>query len=303
MIKSLTAINYLGESVKINLSEGYPEHGMVIKSIEGLGPPKASLGITDLAVMDGSKINSAKVDKRNIVIGMLLTFAPTVEDSRQRTYKYFPIKKEVQLQIETDNRTVVTYGVVESNTPDIFSKEESNSISIICEEPYFYSYEDNETIFLGTDPLFEFPFSNESLDEPLIEFGSIVEESTEKIIHYNGDVETGVIINIHAIGEVGSIKIYNVETREVMSIDVNKIDDLTGSKIVTGDEIIISTIKGNKYIKLLRNGYYTNILNALDKESDWFQLSKGNNVFVYKSDFGTENMQFTITNKVLYEGV
>lgn len=305
MIKSVTITNYLGESVKIELADGDPEHGMIIKNITGLGPPKANVSMTDLATMDGSLFNSARVEKRNIVIYMLFTFAPQIEDSRQRTYKYFPIKKPLTFLIETDNRIVETVGVVELNEPDIFSKDESNQISLVCDDPYFYSAGENGrniTIFFGIEPLFEFIFSNESLDEPLLEFGSI-ENETEKTIYYEGDAEIGITITIHAIGEAGNITIYNTGTREVMRINAGKIEALTGTGIVAGDDIIITTVRGNKKIYLLRGGRYINILNALDKNSDWFQLAKGENVFAYTAEYGSENLQFQIENQVIYEGV
>lgn len=278
---------------------------MIIQNITGLGPPKANVSMTDLATMDGSLFNSARVEKRNIVIHMLFAFAPTIEDSRQRTYKYFPIKKPLNILIETDNRIVETTGVVEVNEPDIFSQNESNEISLVCDDPYFYSAGENGhnvTIFFGVEPLFEFIFSNESLEEPMLEFGSI-ENETEKTIYYEGDAEVGITITIHAIGEAGNITIYNTGTREMMKIDAGKIESLTGSGIVAGDDIVITTIRGNKTIGLLRNGLYKNILNALDKNSDWFQLAKGENVFAYVAEYGSENLEFRIENQVLYEGV
>lgn len=303
MIKSVTIINYLGESVKIKLTDGEPEHGMIIQSIEGLGPPKATVNMTDLATMDGSIFNSSRVEKRNIVVHMFFNFASSIEDTRQRTYEYFPIKKPLTFIIETDNRLVETVGVVETNEPDIFSENESNVISLICEDPYFYSFDKNVTVFFGIEPLFEFEFSNESLTEPLLEFGSI-EHETEKTIYYNGDAEVGITITIHALDEAGDvITIYNTGTREVMRIDTNKIKQMTGSGIIEGDDIIISSIRGNKKILLLRNGRYTNILNALDKDSDWFQLAKGENIFAYSVDYGNENLQFVIENQIIYEGV
>lgn len=305
MIKSVTITNYLGESVKIELGDGDPEHGMIIKSITGLGPPKANASMTELATMDGSLFNSARVEKRNIVVQMVFTFAPTIEDSRQRTYKYFPIKKPLTFLIETDNRIVETIGIVETNEPDIFSKEESNQISLVCGDPYFYSAGEggkNVVVFFGIEPLFEFEFSNESLEEALLEFGSI-ENETEKTVYYDGDAEVGITINIHAIGEAGDITIYNTGTREVMKIYVSKIEELTGHGIIDGDDIIITTMRSNKKIGLLRNGKYINILNALDKTSDWFQLTKGENIFAYTAEYGWENLQFRIENQVLYMGV
>lgn len=305
MIKSVTITNYLGESVKIELADGDPEHGMIIQNITGLGPPKANVNTTDLVTMDGSLFNSAKIEKRNITIRMLFTYAPTIEDTRQRTYKYFPIKKRLTFLIETDNRIVETSGIVEVNEPDIFSKDESNQISLICDDPYFYSAGKNGkhmTVFFGIEPLFEFPFSNESLDEPMLQFGSIVDD-VEKPVYYEGDLEIGVTINIHAVGDVGNITIYNTTTREVMKIDAGKIEEMTGSGIVSGDDIIIVTVRGNKKIGLLRNGIYVNILNALDKNSDWFQLMKGKNFFAYTAEYGSEYLQFKIENQVIYEGV
>ena len=250
--------------------------------------------MTELATTDGSLFNSARVEKRNIVITMLFGFAPTIEDTRLRTYKYFPIKKPLTFLIETDNRLVETVGIVESNEPDIFSKDESNQISLVCDDPYFYSAGKLATVF--------FEFSNESVDLPLLEFGSIDSE-TEKIIYYDGDAEVGITITIHAIGIAGNITMYNAGTREVMRIDAEKIEEMTGSGIVAGDDIIITTMRGNKKIGLFRQGHYTNILNALERNSDWFQLTKGENIFAYSVEYGWENLQFKIENQILYEGV
>ena len=304
MIKSVTITNYLGQSLKMEL--GAPEKsGVLIKKITGLGPAKADINAKELATSDGSVFNSARVNSRNIVMSLGFLGSPSVEDIRLLTYKYFPIKQRLTFRIETDNRIAETYGYVESNEPDIFSKEETTQISIICPDPYFYSAgEDgnNVTVFSGVEPMFEFPFSNESLTENLIELGQVL-RLKEKNVFYTGDAEAGVVITIHAVGEASMITIYNTGTREMMKIDTDKFEQLMGSGIELGDDIIISTVKGDKSITLLRDGKYTNILNALDRKSDWFQLSKGDNVFTYTAEDGVENLQFRIENKTLYEGV
>lgn len=305
MIKNIVVTNYLGESIKIDLSDPNPDHGLIIKSIEGLGPAKANVNTTNLASYDGSLYNSARLGERNILIKFLFGFAKTIEDTRQLTYKYFPIKKQLTFQIETDNRIAYATGYVESNEPDIFSKEESNTISIICPDPYFYSAGGggiNQTVFYGIEPIFEFEFENDSLDEPKIEFSSI-ETKSESNVYYDGDAEVGVVITIHALGPASGITIYNTGTREVMQIDTEKIKEITGNGILESDDIIITTIRGEKSIRLLRNGHYYNILNALDKYSDWFQLVKGDNIFAYTADTGAENLQFKVENRVVYEGV
>lgn len=307
MIYSLAVTNYLGDRIRLEL--GRPENtGFLIKSITGLGPVKANVNTTEVATNDGSMFNSARLSQRNIVIQLAFMhsiYGEDIEEVRQKLYKYFPIKKNVELIIETDNRYVRTTGYVESNEPDIFSKQEGSQISIICPDPYFYSASEdgnNVTDFYSIDPQFEFPFANESLSEPLLVFGEI-QIKTDGVITYQGDSEIGVMIYIHAIGPATNINIYNTETREVMSIDTNKLEKLTGKGIVASDDIIINTLKGEKSISLVREGKSYNILNCLDKNTDWFTLTKGDNIFAFTAESGVTNLQFRIENKVIYEGV
>jgi len=305
MIKSFTVTNYLGDSIKLELRR--PEKsGFLIKSVSGLGPSKANINTTEVSTNDGSLFNSARLNQRNIVFEFIFVETingESIEDVRQKSYKYFPLKKNVDLLIETDNRIVKTTGYVESNEPNIFSSQEGTQISIICPDPYFYSAgPNNTTVFYGVEPVFEFPFSNESLTDPLITFGNI-HLKTENVITYKGDAEIGVTIHIHAIGEAKNITIYNTGTREVMRIDTTKLESITGSGIIAGDDIIIKTQKGEKNITLIREGKSFNILNCLDKRTDWFTLAKGNNIFAFTAESGITNLQFWIENKVIYEGV
>lgn len=304
MIKTVTVTNYLGESLTLELKNPW-DVGIAITKIEGLGPVKADINSTEISSGDGARFNSARISKRNIVFTFRLLEAPTVEDSRQKTYKYFPIKTNVTLLFETDNRLCQITGYVESNKPNIFSEEEDTQISIICPNPYFISMENggmNTVVFFGDEPVFEFPFSNESLTDPLIIFSNI-KLRQEEIVPYDGDSQVGFTIKMHALGEVRQITIYNTKTRETMKIDTDILNEITGSGISAGDEIIISTIKGDKHITLLRDGEEINILNALGKDVDWFQLAKGDNRFAYICEYGAENLEFSINYQTLYEGV
>ena len=304
MIKSVTITNHLDESIKLDLFNP-EESGFIIKNIEGLGPVKANINFKELATNDGSIDNSARLSSRNIVMSLQFMESPTIEETRLKSYKYFPIKRNIKFLIETDSRICETIGRVETNVPTIFSNAEGCQISILCSNPYFYSAGENgtnQTIFYGTEPLFEFPFSNESLTEDLIEFGSI-ENRTEGTIYYDGDAEIGITIQIHAVGEAEGLVIYNTKTREIMRINDDKLKSLMGSGIQAGDEITITTSRGEKGIYMLRNGVTTNILNSLEKPIKWFQLSKGDNTFAYTASAGLTNLQFRIENKVIYEGV
>lgn len=302
MIKSIKVTNPKGESLVLDLF--HPEKsGLIVRSISGLGPPKASINSTDLATADGALYSSARASTRNIVFNLQFMFAPTIEDSRQLTYKYFPLKKLIKIEVETDNRSLETSGYVESNQPDIFSKEETTQISILCLNPFFYDPNPSVTQFATVTPTFEFPFSNESTNENLIEFGTI-NLDTRSIIDYIGDVDTGVLITIHALGSVsGYLTIYNVETQEKMVVDLAKIKTLIGKDYGSGDDIIISTVSGDKYVQVLHDGKYTNAIAAIEKLADWFQISVGRNIFNFTVTKGIENLVMSFGYRNAYGGI
>lgn len=304
MIYSVTVTNYVGNSWEIELVNP-KKYGIAITDITGIDAVSADIYDQEMASSDGSIYTSSRAKKRNIVISAKLLPVDTVEKVRHLLYKMFPVKRSTTLRFKTETRVCEIDGYVESNAHVIFKDQVTVQISIICPYPYFHSAGndgENITYFYGIEPMFEFPFSNESLDDNLIEFGSIVNKK-ENVITYGGDEDVGVTIRIDAFGEAGSITIYNVLTRESLHLDNEKLKTMTGSGIKQGDEIIISTVKNNKYIQLLRDGKYTNILNCLDRDSDWISLSNGDNVFAYEADSGADNLQFCIENDILYTGV
>ena len=299
MIKSVTVINYLNEKLTLELMR--PEKsGFVVKKIDGLGPVKANINTTDVSTRDGSSYNSARTSQRNIVIYLQYLFQGSIEDMRLKSYRYFPLKKPISLIVETDNRTLKIDGYVESNEPDIFSKDEGTQISIICPNPYFYTTETTAVVFYGTEPKFEFPVEFEMGDE--FEFSSIIRHEKQNV-YYSGDVDVGLTLVMRATGDVDNVEIFNIRTRGSIRIDSEKLRRLTDHPIVAGDEITICTVRGRKSAMLTRNGEQRSILNSLSFDSDWFQLTMGDNLFGYTADDGAEHLEFMIVHDTLYEGV
>jgi len=306
MIKSVTVINYLGESLKLVLSNP-AETGIKITDISGLGPPKATINTSKVSTVDGVIFNSATVAGRNIVFSTELLDLPTVEEVRIKTYKYFPIKRQVTLIFETETRLAAITGFVESNAPALFAEDPTTQISVVCEDAYFYDAHEGDdgivrTDFYSTLPNFEFPFSNESLTDNMIEFG-IIERKLDREILYPGETEVGMTITIEADGAVGDVVIYNPDSNDAMRLSSTKIRTMTGSGISAGDVITITTMRGNKKVTLFRNGRTTNIRNALDRTSVWLQLVKGLNRLAYSASSGIPNLQISIESKILYEGL
>jgi len=301
MIKTISITNDQSETFDFDLRS--PEQsGFFIKNVRGLGPVKATINTSEALSLDGSSFNSARLGERNVVFELGFLENPTIEDTRQSSYRCFPLKSLVQIVIETDNKTVKTEGYVESNEPDIFSKEEGNSVSIICPDPFLHSLTKTIVNFSTIQKLFTFPFSNESLVDKLILFGNILVDLQHTIV-YTGEASVGFVIYAHAIGPIHNLSIYKNSTREAIIIDSEILELMTGSDIVSGDDIIISTIKGQKSITLIRDGESFNILNTLDPSSTWFSLDRGNNLFYYLAESGSSNIQFTIEHDLVYEGI
>ena len=304
MIKGFSVKNHLGEKLHVELAS-FAETGLVVKTIDGLGPAKGNINMTDNGIADGTTYNSSRLDNRNIVFTFAFQDVPDIETVRQRTYKYFPIKKPVELEFFTDNRQLKTTGYVESNDPTIFSSEEGTVISILCPDPYLYASGSQSlltTVMSGHLGAFEFPFSNESLTEPLMEFGHVV-AAEQKLVRYDGDAPTGFEIYIHALGPATMITLTNVLTQKYFKIDTAKLSAVLGGPIMAGDDIYISTLRGEKRIYHTRDGLRRNILNAVDRESSWLDLVQGDNVFAVVTTSGAENLQIEVVNRTSYQGV
>lgn len=305
MIYSVTVTNYLGESLIMELA--HPEKsGIIVESIEGIGSGSADINTTELATADGSLFNSARVTERNIVMNLIFSNESldkeSIEEIRHKTYKFFPLKKKLSLIFETDARRCLIDGYVESNEADVFSNKEGCEISIICPNPYFSSINSTKVLFYGVEPLFEFPFSNKSLNEKKLEFGEIRRYTDQNIV-YEGDTETGIVVKMHALGPVGDVSIYKISTRESIKLYANKLEAMTGSALDKGDELVVSTVRPSPYVRLFRAGKIINVLNMLDKKSSWIQLTKGDNVFAYSAGESLNNLEFNIEYNSLYEGI
>lgn len=253
MIKTVIVNNYLGDELVLSLTGSHEEHGLYIKSITGIGPGKATINTTDLASDDGGIYNSARAEIRNIVItlGMYQStiHRNSIEDARQLTYQYFPLKKSVLLTFITDNRALYIEGYVESNDPDIFSEEESTQISIICPDPNFYNaLGADPTPFGSVDDLFEFP------GDEKYHIGDVIEEDSASYLI--GDTTSGNNkIVITPADLPGDRLIYTIYYPEGINLsytptrDFEKYPDDNEPIMILGEDELVEPVGGVVYSK------------------------------------------------------
>ena len=149
------------------------------------------------------------------------------------------------------------------------------------------------------ESLFEFPFP---IAGDTFEFGNISVDHS-KIVQYDGEAEVGVIITVELTGPVSNPSFYNEDWDESILIYTDKVKSIIGSDLQSGDQIIISTVSGEKYARIRREGIDYNVLNAIDRAVSWITLYPGNNVITYMAESGIDNMMVSVSSKILYAGV
>lgn len=310
MIKHIAVTNYLGDRLELPLQDPSAS-GLAILKVEGLGPAKGTINMTDISSSDGSIYNSSRVGTRNIVLtlGFVADYKKnrSIEDVRMSTYKYFPIKQRVIFEVKTDRRFAAITGYVESNEPEIFSDRETATISIVCPDPYFYALDSvgsGNTQFSALLGGFEFVFSNEDLKMALLHF-SALKLLEEVNIPYFGDTDTGITIHIHALGAASDVNVVKTREFKAMNIDTDKFATVSGlaKGFQPGDDLYIDTRRGHKSVTLVRGGNKYNVINALGRDADWLTLSHGDNLFSYKAASGGSFLQMGLEYNTVYEGV
>lgn len=312
MIYSIDVENPKGEVLHMGLTT--PEKsGINVIKVTGISPIGADIYSVPFASVDGAIYAGSRVPSRPIVLTLGMHEEDlgngkkaSIEDARLKTYNFFRLKELVRLTFHTDNRDLFIDGYVESNEVDIFSEKETADISVLCVDPWFYATGKSDRNISGITNRFEFPFESvqgSSYWEDLIEFGDITVD-TRTTLFYQGDVRTGVTMHLSFLGkDFHNIYIYNMDTRERFILYTDQIARITGDPLAVGDDVVITTVSGKKTVYLLRNGLYHNIISAVDKNSDWLQLTKGNNVFAIASDHGYENIVMTMSFNNAYAGI
>lgn len=302
MFRALSVTNHLGKTLRMDLFNPYSS-GMNITDIDGIGPGKATINAIEMYGQDGSRYNSSRLTQRDITISIEFVEAPDIETVRQRTYRYFPVKKEVVLTFETDNNTLYIAGRVEANLPNIFQQKESAVITINCFDPMFRRVSDGRDGLIDFSTLeggFEFPFQN-PIDSSSLEFARLFSQTMLTTV-YEGTENVGILAVLKAAyGATDTPTIHNLTTGESITIDTTKIVGNLG--FVAGDTLEVSTVVGAKSVTHIRNGVRTKTLKSVAPGSSWLQLVPGENVLAYSAKSGITSLSVTIRHDTTFSGV
>lgn len=246
-----------------------------LSNVDGLTMASVAISSSTIGNIDGDFVNSKRTIPRSIIFD--LTMEGNVNENLRYVMRFIKPKQKAVLRRTIDGEVMTISGIVESIEAPRFSQKVVLQVSIYCSEPY-WTYQEPTFTEIG-EALDLHYFTNYEDDMLFFEdegapFGEIDLTKTQTIFN-NGDVDVGMIIRIIATGNVKNPTIYK---EDGSFIGVN----LT---MTANDEVVISTIKGQKYIRY--NG--TNILNKLKDGSSWIQLDAGATKLTIDSDEATES--------------
>ena len=291
MFYTLILENQSGE--QMNLSTTANQY--MTSKIDGLNPPAGTISTSTYAGMDGSYLNNAFIEKRNLVICFEMR-GIDIEKRRHLLYRVVKPSRYIKVYYKTAGIDVYTEGYVETCEVSNFDALTSGQISIICPDPYWYSTVAIYAYYSQVTGAFHFPFPES--DAP---FSLGVYSTTDNITIQNDGDETGFTIRIEAssdetVPEIAAYTptIYNANTGEYLQIK---------GDILKGDVITITTKTGNKTVTLTRNGVDSNIINRLVSGSTWLSLREGKNTFHVQAVRGVINLKVTLMHRNAYLGV
>lgn len=275
MVFSLILENAAGEQIDLTTTA----NRYMVSEIDGLYPPAGTISTSNYAGMNGSYLNNAFIEKRNVVISFEMR-GFDVELRRHELYRVVKPSRYIKIYYSTKNISVYAEGIVETCEVENFEKLTNGQISILCPDIYWYSTETQ---------IAEYSVCPDN-DEPF----PIGAYNTQDMMTINnsGD-EVGFTLEISG-GPAKNPTIYNALTDEYMQIS---------GDIQKGDVITITTKTGNKTVLLKREGVVTNIINRLVSGSTWLNLKAGENKFYVRASEGLSSLKVRLIHRNAYLGV
>lgn len=269
----------------------------ILSAADGLHGIETEIGESETPYTDGAMIESVKALPRGIELTFILR--GNIKASIDYFTSIVKSKQLVTLREVDGARDITIKGIATVPPYSRMLQTCKITLSIYCPQPY---WEDAaylvETISEYIDMLC---FPREGQYFPIIgrPFGAIDTDLTKTFTN-TSDTSVGMLISIVALAEVVKPRI-SCDTGEqagwYMQLNVT---------LKENDKVEISTVKGEKYIKI--NGAETyngeSILNSLDWHgNDWLQIETGANTFSITTDGGAtnSNLYFDLIYKGRYE--
>ena len=293
IIKELKITNSSGDSIS------FGRHFRLYEEID-LSALKADVSYSESS-NDGASYQRTRLGVRDINVPFFIYKTVEgnqwIEERRREAYKVFnPKKNQMRLDLTTKAGERYYINAELTSSPEFPTDfENSNTVwqkallQFSCHDPYVYKADANLVQIATWVPAFGFEL--EIPDGTGIEMG-YRSPSLIANVYNDGQEETGMIIKFKALGSLSTPSLINVNTYEEFKLNM----DLIG-----GDMVEVSTYKGKKYARLIRNNIITSVFGKVDLSFTFLQLATGDNLFRYDVISGLDNLEVSMyfTSKLL----
>lgn len=277
---------------EITLSNSRP---FLLESIDNYANVNTNISSSS-SVVDGMSIDNISIKERIIPVTGAIVGTNKEDLDRKRAYlsALFNPKFDSELIYTNNALTRKIEGIVQDITfQQPIGLMQKFLVQFICPNPFWMDiYTKKEEIALWQG---DFEFDLEIPENGIgIEVGHRVSNLICNVVN-NGDVDCGMKIQFKALATLSNPSLFNINTREY--IKINKTLEI-------GDVLEVTTEFANKRIELVKsNGTRENIFNWIDLDSEFLQLSVGDNLFRYDAESGIDNLEVSIYYTTLYLGV
>lgn len=278
MLEQVEIVSENGSYLPLPL--GDPSSGITVESIQGLEPVKATLSSSKYALKDGEYFHASRRGSRNILIGLGLDpryGGGSVSALRRQLYSVLSPETKVDMTFSMAGEPpVVISGVVESLDTPMFTKTPMAMASIVCYDPDFV--DPVEVLNTGEG----YPFS-----------------IAWRPVEYDGSVPTGFRLELY-MNALGTGEGFVVYVRHPNG----DVQTLEFRAPLQGEDIIhISTVPGDKYVKLIRDGSESSILYGVSPQAQWGYFMPGSNEFGVQVTGDTQQSYYEFYHNKRYGGL
>lgn len=292
-MRSITCTNEHGNAITFSEWRFAP---FILAHVDGLYDSTNEISILDNNISDGGDYQGIRSPVRHIVLTVCAPpgtkYAQELRDTLRAVFGKGA--KGTLTYIEDGSERVIDY-YTESIAP---GRRQLYNIYLTCPDPWLYDPEYTIVQLARHAPLFTFPHVFKSEGE------QISEEHTDDVIatiEGTSDDPLGMIFRIRAKGPIVNPSITNIYRLEHIQFGIETPSPMP-LQLYSGDTVEIVTERGRRSVTLTRGGETTSINHFLTEDSTFLALYKGENVFGYGAEQGTENMTLDICYRNRYEG-
>ena len=293
MSRQVTCTNHNGVSIVFR-DDGFTP--FLLAHIDGIYSTDNIVSVTQNSTIDGGTYQGSVKKVRNIVMTVLDAPANVFnQQNRDLIYVLFEKGSLGTLYFTENNSTrMIDYYVESVERSNVGTK--AIVISLVCPDPYFYDINEVVVDMANWVEAFEFEHDFLSVGE------SLGERSTVSIVNIMNDSaanDIGMTITLETTGDVTNPSVTKVQGNKTLKVGRQSLPFV----LHDNDVLTITTGTGNKHVYLTSNGATSEINGYITEDSEFIQITRGENTIGFAADAGQSNLTVHIQYRLKYEGV